>query len=93
MPAVTVRIPQALRKLTNGQDSVSVSGDSVQDILGDFNNQFPGIQDRLFDDKGNLRKFVNVYLNNEDIRFLENLQTPIKEGDELSILPAIAGGC
>ena len=92
MSAVTVRIPQPLRKLTDGKDQVELQGNSVKDILTDLGGQFPGVQERLLDESGNLRKFVNVYLNNEDIRFLQNLDTPIKEGDELSILPAIAGG-
>ena len=92
MSAVIVRIPQPLRKLTDGKDSLELQGNSVKEILSNLVEQFPGIQERLLDESGNLRKFVNVYLNNEDIRFLQNLDTPIKEGDELSILPAIAGG-
>lgn len=92
MSVVTIRIPQPLRKLTEGKDHIELQGNSVKEILNNLTGQFPGIQDRLLDESGNLRKFVNVYLNNEDIRFLQNLDTPIKEGDELSILPAIAGG-
>ena len=92
MAAITVRIPQPLRKMTDGQDEVALNGVSVNDILQDLNSKFPGVKERLFDESGDLRKFVNVYLNNEDIRFLKNLDTQINDGDELSILPAIAGG-
>jgi molybdopterin synthase sulfur carrier subunit len=90
--AVTVLIPTPLQKLTNGNAEVSTEGANIGEIVAALESQFPGIKDRLCDDGGRLRRFVNVYLNNEDIRFLENEETPVKDGDELSIIPAIAGG-
>ncbi len=90
--AVTVLIPTPLQKLTNGQPEVQAEGATVGDVVAALEGQFSGIKDRLCDDQGRLRRFVNVYLNNEDIRFLQNEETPVKDGDELSIIPAIAGG-
>jgi len=89
---VTVLIPTPLQKLTNGNAEVTADGSSVGDIVNALEAQFPGIKERLCDDSGKLRRFVNVYLNNEDIRFEQNEETPVKDGDELSIIPAIAGG-
>lgn len=90
--AVKVRIPTPLRKLTNGLDEVSVNGATVSAVLEDLERQYPGIKERICEGDGKLRKFVNLYLNDEDIRFKENLSTAVKESDELSIVPAIAGG-
>ena len=90
--AVTVLIPTPLQKLTNGNPEVKAEGANIGEIVAALETQFPGIKDRLCDDSGRLRRFVNVYLNNEDIRFMENEETPVKDGDELSIIPAIAGG-
>ncbi|HTI71854.1 MAG TPA: MoaD/ThiS family protein [Candidatus Limnocylindria bacterium] len=90
--AVKVRIPTPLRKLTNEQELVEVAAGSVGSAVRELQTQFPGIQDRLLDDAGGVRRFVNVYLNEEDIRFLANLETATKDGDEISIIPAIAGG-
>ena len=90
--AVKVRIPTPLRKLTNGLDEVSVNGATVSAVLEDLERQYPGIKERICEGDGKLRKFVNLYLNDEDIRFKENLSTVVKESDELSIVPAIAGG-
>ena len=90
--AVKVRIPTPLRKLTNDVEVVEVSAKSVGDAITELQGQFPGIKERLLDDAGEVRRFVNVYVNEEDIRFLENQQTPLKDGDEISIIPAIAGG-
>ncbi|MEK7880317.1 MAG: ubiquitin-like small modifier protein 1 [Deltaproteobacteria bacterium] len=90
--AVKVRIPTPLRKLTNGLDEVSVNGATVSAVLEDLERQYPGIKERICEGDGKLRKFVNLYLNDEDIRFKENLSTTVKESDELSIVPAIAGG-
>ena len=88
---VKVRIPSPLRSYTNGADIVEAQGGSVADVLNDLKTKAAGIETRLF--KGpQLNRFVNVYLNDEDIRFLKNLETPVKEGDEISIVPAIAGG-
>jgi molybdopterin synthase sulfur carrier subunit len=89
---IKVRIPTPLRTLTNGVDIVDIAGANVGDILNTLSSQFSGMDKRLFKQPGELNRFVNIYVNDEDIRFLENLQTPIKDGDELSIVPAIAGG-
>lgn len=87
-----VRIPTPLRKLTKEQETVTAGGANIGQLLDDLEKQFPGIKERLCDDQGQLRRFVNVYLNDEDIRFLQGQQTAIKDGDEVSIVPAIAGG-
>jgi molybdopterin synthase sulfur carrier subunit len=87
-----VRIPTPLRKLTNNEELVEVSGATVGEIITELQTRYPGIQERLLDEKGQIRRFVNVYVNEEDIRFLQNQDTPLKEGDEISIIPAIAGG-
>ena len=90
--AVKVRIPSPLRSYTNGADVVEAAGGSVGEVLNALKSQASGIEARLFKGPGQLNRFVNVYLNDEDIRFLKNLDTPVKEGDEISIVPAIAGG-
>lgn len=89
---VTVLVPTPLQRLTNGQAEVQTQGATVAEVVENLERQFPGIKERLCDESGRLRRFVNVYLNNEDIRFRQNEETPVKEGDELSIIPAIAGG-
>ena len=89
---VTVRIPTPLQRLTNGQGEVACEGKTVTELLGDLERRHPGIKERICDDKGQLRRFVNVFVNEEDIRFLQGDQTAIKDGDEVSIIPAIAGG-
>ncbi len=88
----TVRIPTPLRKLTNSEELVEVNAGTVGEVIAELQARFPGIQERLVDEKGEVRRFVNVYVNEEDIRFLNNQQTPLKDGDEISIIPAIAGG-
>lgn len=90
--AAKVRIPTPLRKLTNDQDTVEVQAGTVGQAIDGLQARFPGIRDRLLDEKGDVRRFVNVYVNEEDIRFLQNKETIIKDGDEISIIPAIAGG-
>jgi len=90
--AVTILIPTPLQKLTNGNAEVTAEGATVGQIVASLETQFPGIRERLCDDSGKLRRFVNVYVNNEDIRFMQNEETALKDGDELSIIPAIAGG-
>ena len=90
--AVNVRIPTPLRKLTNEQELVQVSATTITDAIAELQSKFPGIQERLVDEKGEVRRFVNIYVNEEDIRFLQNQHTPLKDGDEISIIPAIAGG-
>ena len=90
--AIKVRIPTPLQKLTHSQAEVETTGDTVDELLNNLNGQFPGIKDRICDEKGKLRRFVNVYVNEEDIRFLEGEKTRVNDGDEVSIIPAIAGG-
>ncbi|PIQ81674.1 MAG: molybdopterin synthase sulfur carrier subunit [Candidatus Omnitrophica bacterium CG11_big_fil_rev_8_21_14_0_20_64_10] len=90
--AVMVRIPTPLQKLTGEKAEVQSDGKTVGEVIADLERQFPGIQDRLCDAQGKLRRFVNVYVNEEDIRFLKQEGTELKNGDELSIIPAIAGG-
>ncbi|HTB85876.1 MAG TPA: ubiquitin-like small modifier protein 1 [Candidatus Sulfotelmatobacter sp.] len=87
-----VRIPTPLRKLTNNEELVEVTAATIGDAINELQTRFPGIAERLIDDKGEVRRFVNVYVNEEDIRFLQNKATPLKDGDEISIIPAIAGG-
>ncbi|HEY5892459.1 MAG TPA: ubiquitin-like small modifier protein 1 [Chthoniobacterales bacterium] len=87
-----IRIPTPLRKLTNEQEVVQADGATVQDILNHLDATYPGLKERICDESGKIRRFVNVYLNDEDIRFLEENATAVKEGDEISIVPAIAGG-
>ena len=89
---IKVRIPTPLRKLTNDQELVQIEAKTVGDAITQLQSRFPGIQERLVDETGAVRRFVNVYVNEEDIRFLQNQNTPLKDGDEISIIPAIAGG-
>ena len=89
---VNIRIPTPLRKLTNNEELVEVKSGSVGSAIKELQARYPGIQERLVDEAGAVRRFVNVYVNEEDIRFLKNQDTPLKDGDEVSIIPAIAGG-
>ena len=89
---VQVRIPTPLRKLTGGAESVAASGNTVAAVVQDIESRHPGLKERICDDAGKVRRFVNVYVNGDDIRFLASLDTPVKDGDEISIVPAIAGG-
>jgi len=90
--SVTVRIPTPLRKLTGGSDEVSIEGATIGAMIDNLEAAHPGLKDRLCDDAGEIRRFVNVYLNDEDVRFLKGRETELKDGDEVSIVPAIAGG-
>lgn len=90
--SVEVRIPTPLRRVTNGQEKATVDGDNLTQIIDSLESQYPGIRERLCDEAGDLRHFVNIYVNGEDVRFLEGLNTGIKTGDEVSIVPAVAGG-
>jgi len=90
--AVQVRIPTPLRKFTDGQDSVESEGTSIEAILADLDGKYPGLKDRICEADGSIRRFVNLYVNGDDIRFLDNLTSAVKDGDEISIVPAIAGG-
>lgn len=89
---VRVRIPAPLRSVTEGQAEISVGGGNVNQVLSELEGKFPQIRQRLRDDEGALRRFVNLYVNGEDVRFLQGLDTGLKEGDEVSIIPAVAGG-
>ena len=88
----TVRIPTPLRTLTGGNDEVKAAGATVGALIEDLEKNHPGIKDRLLDEKG-VRRFINIYVGEEDIRFLEGLKTELKGGEKITIVPAIAGGC
>ncbi len=90
--SVRVRIPAPLRSVTEGQSEVAVGAGNVDQALTELEGRFPQIRQRLRDDEGTLRRFVNLYVNGEDVRFLQGLETGLKEGDEVSIIPAVAGG-
>ncbi|HEX5660667.1 MAG TPA: ubiquitin-like small modifier protein 1 [Polyangiales bacterium] len=89
--AITVRIPTPLRTLTGGADEVAIAGATVREVIENIEKKHPGLKERLLDEKG-VRRFVNIYANEEDVRFLDGLDTPVKDGDSVSIVPAIAGG-
>jgi len=93
MMSISVRIPTPLRKLTGGADEVAIEAANVGDMIEHLEAAHPGLKERLCDDAGEIRRFVNVYVNDEDVRFLEGRGTALKSGDEVSIVPAIAGGC
>jgi molybdopterin converting factor small subunit len=88
---ITVRIPAPLRTLTGGKDEVLAAGSTVREVIDDLDKSHPGLKDRLLDAKG-VRRFINIYVGEEDVRFLDGLATPVKAGDHISIVPAIAGG-
>ena len=90
--SVLVQIPLALQKFTKHQSTVQIEGVTVQEALDDLARHFPAIREQLYDSRGAIRKFINLYLNNEDIRFLAGAKTVIQDGDELAIIPAVAGG-
>ncbi|AFY86837.1 MAG: Sulfur carrier protein CysO [Chroococcidiopsis cubana SAG 39.79] len=90
--AIKVLIPTALQKFTNNQATYEGSGNSVSELIESLEQGFPGIKSRLCDEQGQPRRFLNLYVNSEDIRFLDGIDTPLKEGDEVSIVPAVAGG-
>lgn len=89
---VTVRVPGPLRRLTSGNAEVTVEGATVSEALADLEARHPGFKERLYDDSGKLRQFINVYVNDSDIRAEKGLDTPVGERDEISIVPAVAGG-
>lgn len=89
---VTVRIPTPLRKLTADQGEVKAEGKNIQDLIQSLNGHYPGLRERLVDEQGEVRRFVNIYVNEEDIRFLKGKETLLNDGDVVSIVPAIAGG-
>jgi sulfur-carrier protein len=87
-----VRIPTPLRKFTGGAEEVTANGATVAAVVADLDKNHPGLRDKIYDDRGQVRRFVNIYVNGDDIRFLQNLDSAVKDGDEVSIVPAIAGG-
>jgi sulfur-carrier protein len=89
--AIEVRIPTIMRNLTDGAKAVEGKGGTLDELFGDLDDRHPGLRERLVDDKG-LRRFVNVYLNDEDVRFLGGLDTQVSDGDTVTVLPAVAGG-
>ncbi|MGI9611951.1 MAG: ubiquitin-like small modifier protein 1 [Acidimicrobiales bacterium] len=92
MATVSVRLPTVLRPAANGQSAVEANGTSVGDVVDSLIADYPALAENLVDPEGSIRKFVNVYVNDEDIRFIEKLDTPLTDGDEVAILPAVAGG-
>ena len=90
--SATVRIPTPLRKVTNGADKASVDGNSIAEVIDSLEKTFPGIKNRICEESGELRSFVNVFVNGEDIRFSDGINTSISSGDEISLVPAVAGG-
>jgi molybdopterin synthase sulfur carrier subunit len=90
--AVTLRIPTPLRRLADGAAELAVEGSTVSEVLDALERAHPGFRERIYDERGQVRRFVNIYLSGEDIRFLRGLETPVKDGEEISIVPAVAGG-
>ena len=90
--SATVKIPTPLRKLTNNETSVDAVGKTIEQIVESLDSAYPGMRERLIDDNGDLRHFVNIYLNGEDIRYIDGLKSTVRDNDELSIVPAVAGG-
>ncbi len=89
---IKVRIPTPLRPMTGGKNEVEIAGSTIAEIIDNLGEAHPGIKERLYDEQGEVRRFINIYVNEEDIRFLTGKETPLKDGDEVSIIPAIAGG-
>ena len=90
--SITVRIPSPLQKLTRNQEEIKLEGTNVKELIESLERDFPGVKERICDEAGKVRKFINIYVNGEDVRFLQQDATPLKDGDEVSIIPAIAGG-
>ncbi|MDH3770729.1 MAG: MoaD/ThiS family protein [Nitrospirota bacterium] len=89
---IKVRIPTPLRPMTGGKNEVEIAGNTIAEIIDNLGTAHPGIKERLYDEEGEVRRFINIYVNEEDIRFLTGKDTPLKDGDQVSIIPAIAGG-
>ncbi|GMV85239.1 MAG: MoaD family protein [Dehalococcoidia bacterium] len=90
--AITVRIPQPLRNLTGNQSTVTGEGATLDSLVANLEGAYPGIKERMLDEAGQIRRFVNIYVNGDDVRFMDGLGTSLKDGDEVSIVPAVAGG-
>ena len=91
--SVSVRIPTILRTYTGGESEVTARGGTLAEVLDDLDGSYNGIKGRILDESGELRRFVNVYVGNDDVRFLDNLATPTPDGTQISVIPAVAGGC
>jgi len=91
--SVRVRIPTILRTYTGGESEVTAEGENLAAVLDDLDGSYEGIKGRILDESGELRRFVNVYVGNDDVRFLDNLATPTPDGTQISVIPAVAGGC
>lgn len=91
--SVSVRIPTILRTYTHGASEVTATGATLSEVLDDLDTHYAGIKGRILDDNGALRRFVNVYVGNDDVRFLDDLATPTPDGSQVSVIPAVAGGC
>ena len=91
--SVSVRIPTILRSYTGGESEVSATGATLAEVLEDLDSSYSGIKGRIVDESGELRRFVNVYVGNDDVRFLDHLDTPTPDGAQISVIPAVAGGC
>ena len=91
--SVSVRIPTILRSYTGGESEVSATGATLAEVLEDLDSSYSGIKGRIVDESGELRRFVNVYVGNDDVRFLDHLVTPTPDGAQISVIPAVAGGC
>lgn len=89
---IRVRVPTPLRPMTGGKSEVEIEGHTIAQLIENLGAAHPGLKERLYDEKGDVRRFINIYVNEEDIRFLTGKDTPLKDGDEVSIIPAIAGG-
>jgi len=89
---ITVRIPTPLQKITRNKAEIKSQGSNIKELIDNLERDFPGLKDRICDEKGNVRRFINIYVNEEDVRFLKQDRTSLKDGDEVSIIPAIAGG-
>lgn len=90
--SITVRVPTPLQRLTQNQAEVKANGANIKELIEDLEKNFPGIKERICDETGEIRRFMNIYVNEEDVRFLQDDATPLKDGDEVSMIPAIAGG-
>ncbi|MBA2124020.1 molybdopterin synthase sulfur carrier subunit [bacterium Unc6] len=90
--AIKVRVPAPLQKLTKNQSEIQANGTNIKELIDDLERNFPGIKGRICDETGKVRRFINIYVNEEDVRFLQQDQTLLEDGDEVSIIPAIAGG-
>lgn len=90
--SIRVRVPTPLRKLTGEKGEIEAKGGNISELIEDIENRYPGLKERIYDETGEIRRFINIYVNEEDIRFIDGKKTKVADGDEVSIIPAIAGG-